>query len=287
MYRNTKWANEIRKLQDTEGKWGWFHTLSRPSGGVITTEQALRRLHCLGFTMEDDCIQKAVAYMDACLRGEKEIPDRREKLHDWDVFTELMLAAWIRMFTHENQTANQVAWRWARIITAAFAGGDYNHDAYVAVYRELHGRKPTGGRLIDFVNFYPVALLPGCLDRQTEDRYISHILNHETGIYYLYEDRIADLPERFASRKTSRYLAAVELLSEYPCGRAQLRFVADWLEREKLSDHRWDLGQEAKDGIYFPLSDHWRKAEIRIADCTYRISRLLNKLRETERNGYA
>lgn len=79
MYRNTKWANEIRKLQDAEGKWGWFHTLSRPSSGVITTEQALRRLHCLGFTMEDDCIQKAVAYMDACLRGEKEIPDRREK----------------------------------------------------------------------------------------------------------------------------------------------------------------------------------------------------------------
>ena len=33
-------------------------------------------------------------------------------------------------------------------------------------------------------------------------------------------------------------------------------------------------------GIYFPLSDNWKKKENRIADCTWRIRRLLDKLED-------
>lgn len=58
--------------------------------------------------------------MSDCLTGEKEIPDYREKFHDWDVFTKLMLFTWSRRFTMENGDANRVAENWAAVVSAGF-----------------------------------------------------------------------------------------------------------------------------------------------------------------------
>ncbi len=92
MYKNSKWAKKIIALQKENGMWGYFHSLSKPNENPITTEQALRRLSVLGYTIEDEPIRKAVAYMSDCLSGKNQIPDRREKLHNWDIFTKLMLS---------------------------------------------------------------------------------------------------------------------------------------------------------------------------------------------------
>lgn len=87
MHKDTKWAKQIIALQEDDGKWGCFHSLSKFYGAPLTTEQALRRLERLGYSIEDECISRAVAYMDDCLTGHKAIPDRTEKGNDWDVFT--------------------------------------------------------------------------------------------------------------------------------------------------------------------------------------------------------
>ena len=115
--------------------------------------------------------------MDDCLTGKKTIPDRREKLLDWDVFSSMMLATWIRRFTLNNQNANKVANQWANIISRAFADGIYNHKEYVKAYRDTWGIKPSGGRVIDFVNFYPISMLCGCLDEHTEISLGDYVLN--------------------------------------------------------------------------------------------------------------
>lgn len=61
MHKDGKWAKQIIELQDSEGKWGIFHSMSQPtSASNFTTEQALRRLERLGCTIDDECIQKAV-----------------------------------------------------------------------------------------------------------------------------------------------------------------------------------------------------------------------------------
>lgn len=278
MFQETRWAREMMSKQDWEGKWGQFHSLSKSSGDRYTTEMALRRLKRLGFTMEDSCIQRAVAYMTACLRREKEIPDPREKLHDWDIFTDLMLATWIRQFTFDCTEANQIADKWAQLIAAAFQSGTYSQENYTAAYLEAFGIKPRGGRLVDFVNFYPVALLPGCLDEDTESSFLDYILQHETGIYYIYENRLTDLPSQFQHRKTSYYLAALELLSAYSTAGRKLSFAADWLLSQRNDRGTWDMGSSVNDKIYFPLSDNWRKQETREADCTYRIQSFLSKI---------
>ena len=278
MHKNGKWAKQLIDLQESDGKWGWFHTLSGCYGSPVTTEQALRRLERLGYTIEDDCIQKAVSYMDDCLTGKAKIPDRIEKSSDWDIFTSLMLAAAIRRFTRDNPHANKVAEQWSQMITQAFKSGAYDHQAYVAAYQDTFGKKPKGGRLTDFVGFHQISLLQGCLDGTCENAVVSYVLSRDTGIYYVYNEKIAVLPERFESRKASNYLGAIELLAEYKYARHQLKFVADWLNSHRAEDGKWDMGPAVQDKLYFPLSDDWRKREVRKRDCTERMEGLLRTL---------
>ena len=278
MHKDGKWAKQIISLQDEEGKWGCFHSLSRLYNAPITTEQALRRLEYLGYTIEDECIQKAVRYMDDCLIGKKAIPDRREKIHDWDIFTSMILSTWIKRFTDDNPHANKVAGKWAGVISAAFADGRFDYNDYVRAYHEILGLKPKGGRLIDFVNFYPISLLRDCLDEKTQDAVMDYVINRDDGIYYIYDKKISVLPQYFESRIASRFLAAVELLAGYEYAKYKLKFVIDWLDDNKNKNGRWDMGKSVNDKLYFPLSDDWRKSKTREADCTERIENLITML---------
>lgn len=278
-----KWAREILQLQQEDGLWGYFHTLSEPSKAPITTEQALRRLHALGYTIEDEPIARAVEYMHDCLIGKREMPDRREKVHDWDIFTELMLATWIRRFTDRDEAANRAAEKWAAAISAGFASGAYCQADYEKAYAEMFGMKPRGGRLVDFYSFYQVSLMTNMLDAPVEKLFFDRLLQQPQGVYYMYETQLCKVPEIFASKKASRYLAVMEMLAGYRSEycRQSLQFVAQWL-RAQEKDGCWDMGKEAKDGIYLPLSDSWRRSEDRIADCTKRVKSLLGRLEANE-----
>lgn len=278
MHKDGKWAKQLISLQDNEGKWGCFHSLSQFYNAPITTEQALRRLECLGYTIEDECIQKAVSYMDDCLIGKNTIPDRREKVHDWDIFTSMILSTWIRRFTHDNPHANKVAGQWGNVISAAFSDGTFDYDEYVRAYHEILGLRPKGGRLIDFVNFYPISLLNDCLDKKTQEAVMDYVLDRDNGIYYIYDKKISVLPQSFESREASRYLAAIELLARYKHARHKLYFVIDWLNYNKNENGKWDMGKSVNDKMYFPLSDDWRKKETREADCTERIVNLITAI---------
>ena len=175
MHKNGKWAKQILEWQNDDGSWGDYHSLAVSGNSHITTEQALRRLERLGYTIEDECIQKAVQYMSDCLAGKRAIPDRVEKCHDWNVFTSLILSTGIRRFTKNNNAANKVAENWAEVVTAAFEDGSYNYDKYVIAYKSV--LRPNGGRIIGIENYYPVSLLCDRLDEKTELAYVVHILN--------------------------------------------------------------------------------------------------------------
>ena len=276
MHKDGKWARQLIDIQQPDGSWGRFHSMATYSDSHITTEQALSRLRRLGHTFEDDCIRRAVNYMNDCLCGRNEIPDPREKLHNWDIFTALMLSARIREFTLDNPNANAVAQQWADVISHAFSGAEYDHARYIEAYCETFGMPPRGGRLVDFTSFYQLSLLQGMLDERTENAMMEYVLAKPDGMYYIC-DKPLNQPPVFEGLAASRYLGGIEVLAGYRHARGQLAFVADWLE-ENRTGGGWDLGRNAKDGVYFPLSDDWRKAERRIADCTERISALLLRL---------
>ena len=263
-YKTGKIANQIIALQNEDGTWGnEFHSLSVPNNNKpLTTEQALRRLKHLGFTIDDKPIRKAVDCMVACLNGERRIDNYREKTRDWDLFTRLMLSTWVKIFDPGNKTALECATYWVNEIEEDFVKGKYDSDT----------------KEVDFVTFYEMNLLQGLLREETENRMLDYVINHEKGIYYIYGKRISELPATFQSVETSRYLEAIDILAGYWLARGKLGFVIKWLEENKDENGQWDLGPKAKDNLYFPLSDSWRTAECRRADCTEKINAILRKL---------
>lgn len=262
-YKNGKTAQQILSLQNEDGTWGYeFHSLSIPTNKKpLTTEQALRRLKLLGFTIEDKPIRKAVDCMTACLSGERKIDNYREKTRDWDLFTRLMLSTWIRIFEPDNELALECAKYWVNRIEDAF-----------------NDEKCEDSVRAGFVTFYELNLLQGLLTEETESRMLDYVIHYEKGIYYIYGKRISELPRTFQSIDTSRYLEAVDILTGYKLAKEKLRFVREWLEEKQGEDGKWDLGAKAKDNLYFPLSDSWKTAENRKADCTEKISSILKKL---------
>ena len=284
-FKEGKWAKEIMESQHDDGSWGKiFHTLSNPvSKQPLTTEQALRRLDILGFTIDDKPIKKAVKYMNDCLTGKNHIPDREEKTHTpWKKYIELMLSTWIKIFTKDNEIANSVAQNWCEIINGTFAKGYYDHDLYVHKFEDFLGLKinPRAPRWNDFVSFYTASLLTNELDKKIESQYFKYVLEHDAGVYYVYPKKLAEVPDIFCSKNTSYYLRAIELLAKYdnPECKKQLKFIIKWLKENMTKDNKWDMGKEAKDGILFPLSDYWKTEENRVKDCTYRIRKLLESI---------
>jgi hypothetical protein len=275
----SKWVRQIVALQQADGSWGHFHTLSRPTPDrPITTEQALRRLRALGLTRDDEPIQKALAYMRGVLLGSHRPPDRRERVVNWDAFEKHIMAAWILIFQPDDPLALPVARMWAEIAAPSFHGGTFDIETYADGYRRRIPALHAGERLITPYQFYMVNLLKGQLDRETEARYVDSVIGNPSGIYYVYGAKIADLPAQFASRQTGAYLAALEQLAGYACAGEKLRFAVDWLLRNRDQNGEWDIGTSAKDGVNFPLSDSWRNPEDRRRDCTARIEKLLKTL---------
>lgn len=276
-HKNGKWAKQILALRREDGLWGNFHALSSPVKSY-TTEQALRRLRFLGYTIEDEPIQTAVTRMVLCIKGERKIDSYYEKKHDWPLFEKLMLSAWIRLFDPQNSAALQVAREWAALAEQAFEGGSYHQANDRRAFMELHGRKPKSTFETGFGMFYHAALLKDVLSPKTENLFLEYYLSKPDGMFYLYDRPLCQPPEIFASRASSHYLAALEVLAEYHSAKEKLQFAADWLSANRDETGRWDFGPKANDGIYFPLSDSWRKVEDRKKDCTERVVAFLNKI---------
>ena len=274
------WKEDILALQREDGSWGYFHSLGIPTqNNQITTEQAVRRLVELGMGREDEPIKRTLHYMRGVLAKEIVPPDRREGVLNWDYFEAMMMASWIKRLVPNDKEVENVAQFWAKIIEESIAEKGFDESGrYKKVYRKYVPRLGSHEREIGAAQFYLVTLLRGTLAPWAEEAYFSYILHRPAGIYYIYGKTIQSPPEEFASRETSRYLAALECLAGYSCAKDMLEFAVQWIRANQLSDGMWDLGPSSKDGVYLPLSSSWRTTEGRKKDCTARINRILKKL---------
>ena len=279
-YKDGKWAREILNRQLQNGSWGYFHTLTKvPSKGPITTEQALRRLEILGFTIKDKPIQRTVKYLQNVLSGKDYIPDIPEKQLDWLKFRDLMISTWIKKFDPDNKIAYNVSKKWAEIVNNSFINGKFDTSIFEKLFYKILNYDNTK-KPIRFMTLYPISLVSNILSKDIEPLFFNYILNYGHITYFSYPKPLTILPELFESKGTKDYIMEIELLTEYKnieC-KKQLQFVKKWIEKNKINNNEWDIGKNANDGLNFPLSDSWRLKENRIIDCTYRINKILNCL---------
>jgi hypothetical protein len=277
-YKNGKWAKKLIDMQLEDGSWGYFHTLYSDSTLPITTEQALRRLEILGFTSDDKPIKKAIKYMHNCLIGKNQFPDRVEKFANWHIGKEFMLATWIKIFSEKDNVANDIAQKWVYIINTTFQNNKYDHNIYKETYIKTFGLKTIHENI---AIFYLVSIITNLLEKNIERIYFKYILEKNSGIYYMYDKKLILLPDNFIGKETNCYLRVMELLAKFdnPECKKQLKFIDKWLKQNTIENNKWDMGKNSKDGISFPLSDSWKTEENRIKDCTYRINKLLEKIK--------
>ena len=83
-------------MQNPDGGFGRFHSMN--SDNSITTEKALRRFLFLNLDKDYPIVKKTIEYLKKCLYKEILLPDRREKVLNWDVFEDLMFSAWLNVF---------------------------------------------------------------------------------------------------------------------------------------------------------------------------------------------
>jgi len=245
-YKTGKWANKLIEMQLDDGSWGYFHTLNKDSVLSITTEQALRRLEILGFTSDDKPIKNVLKYMHNILSGKISFPDREEKFKNWKIGRDFMLATWIRIFTEKDNIANEIAQKWAEIINAAFIHKKYDYNIYKESYIKTFGINTIHENISIF---YLVSIISNLLDKNIEKYYFKYILENNSGIYYIYDNKLLIVPESFNIKNINGYIRAIELLAKYnnlEC-KKQLNFIVKWLNSNKLKDNMWDLGKNAKD----------------------------------------
>lgn len=253
---------DLIKNQKQDGSFGAFHSMSK--GNQITTEKALNRFFYLGLDKNNPVVEKTLSYVKKCFDGELEIPDRKEKVLQWDVFEKLMFGAWLVFFNVEHDRVKNLQLIWADIIRESVKDGKFNVDLYKTNYQRSFGKLKSGQRVIDPTSFYMVNFLRNQLDEYTSMAYFEHIM--EKGIYYIYNKNLYELPKVFDNKNTIFYLLAIRFAASYARNGEKLNFVKRWLCDNLAQDGFWHMENVKTDGIIFPTSSSWRIKENKLND---------------------
>lgn len=259
-------------MQNPDGGFGRFHSMN--SDNSITTEKALRRFLFLNLDKDYPIVKKTIEYLKKCLYKEIIVPDRREKVINWDVFEELMFSAWLNVFkvNDEKVTITQSAWK--SVIENSIIDNKFNINEYKKQYYLMFGKK--GLREISPSSFYMVCLLTNKLTQNAKQAYFKYIM--EQGIYYIYNKNLFEVPTIFDSKNTIYYLLAIKLISPYANSKDELNFVKTWIYKNRSLGDYWDMPNLKPDGIVFPRADNWRKYENKLKDINSFISEILAEL---------
>ena len=262
---------ELKTKQNRDGGFGRFHSMSYDSD--LTTEKALRRFLFLNLNKDEDIVQRSLDYLEKCLNKEIKIPDRREKVINWDVFEELMFTSWLSIFNYNTSKTSEVKNKWKRIIEKSIVNNELDPIIYKKEYRSKFG--PNGTREISPSTFYMVTLLKDVLEDDKKSCYFKYIM--ENGIYYIYNENIYKLPSKFDSKNTINYLLAIKFLIPFKTKNDDLEFVRNWLLENKHSEY-WDMPSLKPDGIVFPRSENWRNNKNKIKDINEFIIEIFKKI---------
>lgn len=261
--------DDLALRQNHDGGFGRFHSMSSDSS--VTTEKALRRFLFLKLDKDYSIVKKCLEYLKRCLYKEIIVPDRREKVINWDVFEELMFSTWLNIFKVNDEKVTSIQSVWKSVIENSIVDNKFNFKEYKKQYRLMFGEK--GLREICPSSFYMVCLLTNKLSQNAKQAYFEYIM--EQGIYYIYDKNLYEFPSIFDSKNTIYYLFAIKLISPYANSKDELNFVKTWISKNSSFDGYWDMPNLKPDGIVFPRADNWKKYENKLEDVNNFINEVL------------
>ncbi|WP_026399720.1 hypothetical protein [Acholeplasma equifetale] len=267
--------DRFKPFQLPNGGFKQFHSMNHyiSNLNLVSTETVLRVAYYHDITKDDSFVQSILDYVKSLLYEKEEYPDRKEKVINFKVFTELMYATWLTIFNVDDPKAKTIRKKWKIVVEYATTKNTFNEDKYKEKYDEIIGKPLHGERYITLNNFYIVALLKDELDSHSREIFSKYIMKQ--GIYYIYGKTLKKLPKAFDHNESIYYLLAVKMISNYITHKEDLKFVKDWILSHEI-DGNWSMKNIRKDQIIF--IEDWKKPSIKQEEINQFMHRILNVL---------
>ena len=279
----TKWVADVLVEQRNNGTWGRFHSQNtKIKQKYPTTESALHRCAVIGLTKEDLPINNAIKYMEKVLLGKFVWEDWREKSEAWDAGVAVITASTLAEWCPNHPLVLPIRILWTRIVEESFKNSQYQPSLEVAAQQKYH---QISSDFYYIGSKYAVRLLSsGANERKPknstdiEEDYTTWLWTRESGMGYITNNRLADLPVGVTYKEVKAKLKALDLLAEFPNTLSVCQVFIQWLWKNRGTDGLWDFGPRGVEKIELPLSENTRKKVNRKIDYTVRILSILHKV---------
>ncbi len=279
----TKWVGDILVEQRNNGTWGRFHSQNtKIKQKYPTTESALHRCAVIGLTKEDQPIKTAIDYMERVLMGDFVWEDWREKSEAWDAGVAVITASTLAEWCPNHPLVLPIRTLWQKIVAESFESSQYQPSLEVAAHRKYH---QISSDFYYIGSKYAVRLLSsGKNERDPKDTpdiendYVKWLWTRESGMGYISNNRLADLPVGVTYKAISAKIKALDLLAGFHSTPSVCQDFIQWLWKNREEDGLWDFGPKGAEKIELPLSENTRKKINRKIDYSVKILSILHKV---------
>ncbi|MBY8990117.1 MAG: hypothetical protein KGD58_05140 [Candidatus Lokiarchaeota archaeon] len=279
----SKWVIDILDEQRENGSWGRFHSQNtKLKQKYVTTEVALHRCAVMGLAKQDLPIQKAIDYMEKVLQGNIVWEDGREKSEAWDAGVAVITASTLAEWCPNHSLVLPIRMMWQDIVKESFENSQYNPSLEVAAQQKYHH---ISSDFYYIGSLYAVRLLSTGknekekqFSRDFEKVYLKWLWTRESGMGYVSQNRLADLPVEVTYKSIRSKLKALELLAGFSSTSSICQDFIQWLWNNREEDGLWDFGPKGAEKIELPLSENTRYKINRKIDYSVRILSILHKV---------
>lgn len=279
----TKLVTGILTEQRKNGTWGRFHSQNtKIKQKYPTTESALHRCSVIGLTNEDLPIKTAIDYMEKVLQGKFVWEDWREKSEAWDAGVAVITASTLAEWCPNHPLVLPIRILWQKIVAESFESSLYHPSLEVMAQRKYH---QISSDFYYIGSKYAVRLLSSGKNKgdpkdtpDIENDYVKWLWTRESGMGYISNNRLADLPKEVTYKAVSAKIKALELLAGFPSTPSVCQDFIMWLWKNREEDGLWNFGPKGTEKIELPLSENTRNKINRKIDYTVRILSILHKI---------
>jgi hypothetical protein len=282
--RQSRWVQLLEQTQLADGTWGRFHSQDTSAKQrVPTTETAVAIALASGLDGSDPVLERLMPTLLEYVEGRSVWCDRPEK-HDnpdaWWIWVRHFSAATLSQIDPAHPALGSYCRIWAEVVEASFQDGRYDCDAEIVALNRL-----LQCRMRDPMPFHtkPALLLLSAercrLQPSCEHALLQHVVNSDSGIYYVCDHRLSDMPG-FSDRRYWNWTRAHRLLSRFRLWRHLCVDAANWIWAQRSEDGLWDLGRNVgrKPFTSMPLSESWRRKDNRLIDSTTEMLAILARV---------